>query len=87
MFRTFPFSIIRSFSLYQWYMSHRFADSLIASCQQTGMTYTIGTVKKTPDDGQRNCPKHVEIYSKIKISETSAPSWFYYKNLSRSTVN
>jgi len=30
------------------------------------MTYTIAvcTVKKTPDDGQRNCPKHVEFYSK-----------------------
>jgi hypothetical protein len=30
MFRTVPLSIIRSFSLYtqQWYMSHRFADSL-----------------------------------------------------------
>jgi len=47
MFRTVPLSIIRSFSLYtqQWYMSYRFADSLLASCQQnlykTSMTYTI----------------------------------------------
>ena len=53
MFRTVPLSIIRSFSLYtqQWYMSYRFADSLragsgqssflvlLASCQQTCMTY------------------------------------------------
>ena len=33
MFRTVPLSIIRSFSLYkqQWYMSYRFADSLLAS--------------------------------------------------------
>jgi len=33
------------------------------------MTYTIAvcTVKKTPDDGQRNCPKHVEFYSKNKF--------------------
>jgi len=32
MFRTVPLSIIRSFSLYtqQWYMSHSFADSLLA---------------------------------------------------------
>ena len=32
MFRTLPLSIIRSFSLYtqQWYMSYRFADSLLA---------------------------------------------------------
>ena len=58
MFRTVPLSIIRSFSLYtqQWYMSYRFADSLLASCQ-------------TPDDGQRNCPKHVEVYSKNKFEK------------------
>ena len=33
------------------------------------MTYTIGmfAVKKTPDDGKRNCPKHVEFYSKNKF--------------------
>jgi len=33
MFQTVPLSIIRSFSLYtqQWYMSYRFADSLLAS--------------------------------------------------------
>jgi len=24
---------------------------------------------KTPDDGQRNCPKHVEFYSKNKIEK------------------
>ena len=24
---------------------------------------------KNPDDGQRNCPKHVEFYSKIKFGE------------------
>jgi len=44
-------SIIRSFSLYtqQWYMSYRFADSLLASCQQTCMTYSIAvcTVKNS----------------------------------------
>jgi len=35
------------------------------------MTYTINvfTVKKTPDDGQRNCPKHVEFYSKNKFDK------------------
>jgi len=36
---------------------------------------------KTPDDGQRNCPKHGEFYSKNKF-ENSASSWFYYKNYS-----
>jgi len=24
---------------------------------------------KTPDDGQKNCPKHVEFYSKNKLEE------------------
>ena len=35
------------------------------------MTYTIAvcTVKKTADDGQRNCPKHVEFYSKNKFQK------------------
>ena len=35
------------------------------------MTYTITvcTVKKTPDDGQRNCPKHVEFHSKNKFEK------------------
>jgi len=57
IFRTVPLSIIRSLSLYtqQRYMSYRFADSchlsanlyagsvliVLASCQQTCMTYTI----------------------------------------------
>ena len=56
MFRTVPLYTIRSFSLYtqQWYMSYRFADSLrvlilLASCQQTCVTYTIAacTVKNS----------------------------------------
>ena len=59
-------------------MSYRSADSLragsgrsvlilLASC----MTYItdVCTVKKTPDDGQRNCPKHVEFYSKNKFEK------------------
>ena len=38
---------------------------------------------KTPDDGQRNCPKYVEFHSKNKIWEISASSWFYYKKFNR----
>jgi len=46
MFRTVPFSIIRSFSLYtqKWYVTQVRQSSvliLLASCQQTYMTYTI----------------------------------------------
>ena len=35
------------------------------------MTYTIAvcTVKNSPDDGQRSCPKHVEFYSKNKLEK------------------
>ena len=34
------------------------------------MTYTIAvSTVKTPDDGQRNCPKHVEFYSKNKFEK------------------
>jgi len=34
------------------------------------MTYTIAVCAvKTPDDGQRNCPKHVEFNSKNKFEK------------------
>ena len=34
------------------------------------MTYTIAVCTvKTPDDGQRNCPKHVEFYTKNKLEK------------------
>ena len=50
---------------------------LLASCQQNCMTYTIAVWHtpllcaqwKTPDDGQRNCPKHVEFYYKNKLEK------------------
>jgi len=29
----------------------------------------------------RNCPKHVEFYSKNKFEKKSASRWFYYKSL------
>jgi len=41
-----------------------------ASCQQTCMTCTFAVCTvKTPDDGQRNCLKHVEFYSKNKFEK------------------
>jgi len=43
---------------------------LLASCQQTFMTYIIAVCTvKTSDDGRRNCPKHVEFYSKYKFEK------------------
>jgi len=34
---------------------------------------------KTVDDGQRNCPKHVEFYSKNKFEKLVHLVFFYYK--------
>jgi hypothetical protein len=43
---------------------------LLASCQQICVTYTIAVCTvKTPDDGERNCPKHAEFYSKNKFEK------------------
>ena len=53
MFRTVPLSIIRSFSLYT---QQWYIPSL---CVQW----------KIPDEGQRDCPKHVEFYSKNKFEK------------------
>jgi len=72
MFRTVPVAIIRSFSLYtqQWYMSYRFADSLWAESGWNEFHVPLLCVQwKTPDDGQRNCPKHVDFHSKNKFEK------------------
>ena len=62
MFRTVPLSVIRSFSLYtqQWYvyMSANLYD-----------IYHLCGQWRTPDDVQRNCPKHVEFNSKNKFEK------------------
>jgi hypothetical protein len=41
---------------------------------------------KTPDDGQRNCPKHVEFTSKNKFERLMHLVGFIIRNLSRCTV-
>jgi len=63
-------------------MSYRFADSLRAGSGRIhsdparqlsiNMLWHIPLLCvqwKTPDDGQRNCPKHVEFYSKNKLEK------------------
>jgi hypothetical protein len=35
---------------------------------------------KTPDDGQKNCPKHVEFLDKINLGNWCV-CWFYYKEI------
>jgi len=83
MFQAVPLSIIRNFLLYthQWYMSYRFADSLRAGSGWNSVPILQAVSKpvwhipllcvqwSTPDDGQRNCPKHVEFYSKNKFEK------------------
>jgi len=41
---------------------------------------------KTPDDGQRNCPKHVQFHSKNKFEKLVQLVGFIIRNLSRRTV-
>jgi len=61
MFRTVPLSIDRSFSLYkqQWQ----------AVSKPVWHTPLLFVQWKTPVDRQRNCPKHVEFYSKNKVEK------------------
>ena len=75
MFWTVPLSIIRS----------------ICSCSQD-VTKTVKHISllcvqwKTPDDGQRNCPKHLEFQSKNKFEKLVRLVGFIIRNLSRYTV-
>ena len=52
-------------------MSYRFADSLRAGSKRNCSSVLILSCVqwKTPDDGQSNCPKHVEFYSKNKFDK------------------
>jgi len=82
MFRTVPLPIISSFSLYtqQRYRSYRLQLQL-ASRIRTELQFRPDPApklsanrccvysEKTADDGQRNCPKHVEFYSKNKFEK------------------
>ena len=86
-FRTVPLSIIRNFPLYTQQTCMTYTRNFPLYTQQTCMTYTIAVCTvKIPDGEQRNCPKHVEFYSKNKIWEISASSLSYYTKLSRCTV-
>jgi len=79
MFRTVPLSIIRNFSLYtqHLYMSYSLQagsgrnvpsrSCLQADNKPVWHIPLLCVQWKTPDDGQRNCPKHVEFYSKNKF--------------------
>ena len=71
MFQTVPLSIIRDFFTVHTAMVYVSCILIpLASCQQICMTYYCCVYsEKTPDDGQRDCPKHVEFYSKNKLEK------------------
>jgi len=51
-------------------MSYRFADSLRPDPPRKLYDISLLCVQwKTTDDGQINCPKHVEFYSKNKFEK------------------
>ena len=97
MFRTVTLSTINSSSLYT-HNSECHTGSLTACEQDQDGSCSQAVSKpvwhipllclqwKTPDEGQRNCPKHVELYSKINFEKLVRLFWFYYKNMSRCTV-
>jgi len=78
MFRTVPLSIIRSFSLYTqqykqvcWQFASRIRTELRPDpARKLSAHIPLLCVQwKSPNDGQRNCPKHVEFYSKNKFEK------------------
>jgi len=66
-FRTVPLSIIKSFSLYTQQVCWQLASKLSANLYDRHLLLCVQW--KTPDDGQRNCPKHIEFYSKNKFEK------------------
>jgi len=72
MFRTVPVSIIRSFSLYSSGIYHTGAGAgrILSWSFSQAVIKPVWHIPllcvqwKTPYDGQRNCPKYVEFYSK-----------------------
>jgi hypothetical protein len=41
--------------------------TLLAAAELDDIYHCCVYSKKTPDDGQRNCPKHENFYSKINL--------------------
>ena len=76
-FQPVSLSIIRSFSLHT-HSNGICHTGLLTACEQEHMLRSQAVTKpvrhipllcvqwKTPDDGQRNCPKHAEFHSKNK---------------------
>ena len=70
MFRTVPLSIIRSVSLFTQQDQDGNSQSCLQAVSKPVWHIPLLCVQwKTPDDGQRNCLKHVEFYSKNKCGK------------------
>ena len=79
--------------IYFWNKTLHVSDSSSVHHQEfftvhTAMIYIVQVCWQPflPDDGQRNCPKHVEFYSKNIFEKLVHLVGFYCKNLSRCTV-
>ena len=77
-------------------ITYRFADSRIRmfhpdpahklSANLYDIYHCCVYSKKTPDDEQRNCPKHVDFHSKNKFEKLVHLVGFIIRNLTRCTV-
>ena len=67
MFRAVPLSIIRNLSLYTTALEQQDQDGTGSVLILLPQSCSVQC--KIPDDGQRNCPKHVEFCSKNKFEE------------------
>jgi hypothetical protein len=89
MFRTVSLSIIRSFSLYtqQWYMMFHPDPARMLSAKLYDINHCCVYSEKSPDDGQRNCPKHVEFHFQNKYEKLLHLVDFTVRNSSHLFVN
>jgi len=62
---------------------YMFWKVLLASSHRTCMTYTRCCMYriKTPDDGQKDRPKHVMLFQNKINLRYCASGWFYYRNI------
>jgi len=90
MFRSVPLFIISFFSFYCTQQDQDGTGStliLLASCQQTCVTYTVAVCRvQNSWWWTEELPETCRVLFQKQIWEISASSWFCYKNLSRCTV-